>query len=57
MAVDVQDIVAALLKALTFGLQYEPMADVAVTALERWERERPQVGSCISSAGCLQLKQ
>ena len=39
----VQDAVAALQKALTFGLQYGPMADVAVTALERWERSQPQV--------------
>jgi hypothetical protein len=41
--VAVQDAVAALQKALTFGLQYGPMADVAVTALERWERSQPQV--------------
>jgi hypothetical protein len=44
-----QDVLAALQKALTFGLQYEPMAGIAVTALELWERERPQVLLCTAT--------
>lgn len=48
---------AALQKALAFGLQYCPMAENALSALERWEHAQPQVGvrRGISKAGCKQL--
>ena len=52
-----QDAVAALQKALAFGLQYCPMAGIALSALERWEHAQPQVSvrRGISNAGCKQL--
>jgi len=41
-----QDLLAALQTALGFGLQYEPLAAIALATLERWERQRPQVQIC-----------
>ena len=36
-----QELVAPLQTALSLGLQYPPLAQAALSALERWELEQP----------------
>lgn len=38
-----QELLAAMQAALSFGLQWEELAVIAVTALERWEVQQPKV--------------